>query len=127
MRIGPRFSNLVLQTLLTCIKKVPKTSKVVVIATTSNATVLESLELMDAFNVTLSVPLLGAAEVHEVLRELGVANSADVGPMISTVTAVSGIPIKKLMLVVAMSIQADKTIHPGRFAATLSETGLLAN
>lgn len=28
VRIGPRFSNLVLQTLLTCVKKQPRTSKV---------------------------------------------------------------------------------------------------
>ena len=37
VRIGPRFSNVVLQTLLTCVKKVPKKSKVVVMATTSSA------------------------------------------------------------------------------------------
>ena len=44
-RIGPRFSNVVLQTLLTCIKKVPKSSKLVVLATTSSTSTLEQLEL----------------------------------------------------------------------------------
>merc|ERR1719263_2214648 len=73
VRIGPRFSNLVLQTLLTCIKKVPKLGKLVVVATTSSINVLESLELLDAFNVNLNVPTLGAAEAMQVLKELGVS------------------------------------------------------
>ena len=124
VRIGPRFSNLVLQTLLTCVKKVPRTSKLVIIATSSSAAVLESLELLDAFNVTLSVPTLGKGEAQEVLRQLGVGNRADLQPLLDQVT--TGIPIKKLMLVVEMSIQPDKNIHPGRFGAVLAETGLLA-
>ena len=45
VRIGPRFSNIVLQTLLTCVKKVPRTAKLIVLATSSSAQTLESLEL----------------------------------------------------------------------------------
>merc|ERR1719440_2458228 len=68
VRIGPRFSNIVLQTLLTCIKKVPRTSKLVVLATTSSAATLEQLELIDAFNVTYSMPALGHTEALATLR-----------------------------------------------------------
>ena len=36
-----------------------------------------------------------------------------------------GIPIKKLLLVVDMTLTDGKVLHPARFAATLSEAGLL--
>ena len=123
VRIGPRFSNVVLQTLITCVKRTPKTSKLVIVATSSSAKTLESLELLDAFNVSLHVPSLGTAEALQVLRELGVANIADIEPTLRTVT--KSIPIKKLMLVVEMSLTEGKHVHPARFASTLQETGLL--
>ena len=58
-----------------------------------------------------------------VLRELGIANIAQIEPTLRSVS--KGIPIKKLMLVVEMALADGKNIHPGRFAATLQETGLL--
>ena len=126
VRIGPRFSNVVLQTLLTCIKRVPRTSKLVVVATTSSASTIEQLELLDAFNVSFNVPTLGPTEAMQVLREYGVSNAAEVEPTLRTVT--KGIPMKKLMLVLEMALTdggKSKTLHPGRFAATLQEAGLL--
>jgi len=123
VRIGPRFSNVVLQTLLTCIKKVPRKTKLIILATTSSAQTLESLELLDAFNVTLHVPALGHAEAITVLKELGITNISDVEPTLRTVS--KGIPVKKLMLVVEMALEKSGALHPGRFATTLQETGLL--
>jgi hypothetical protein len=58
-----------------------------------------------------------------VLREAGVTNVPAVEPTLRTVS--KGIPIKKLMLVLEMAIEPSKALHPGRFAATLQETGLL--
>ena len=116
--IGPRFSNVVLQTILTCVKRTPKTSKLVVVATTSSAATLEQLELLDAFNVSFNVPCLAHAEAMAVLREYGVSNASEVEPTLRTVS--KGIPMKKLMLVVEMSIAEGKSLHPGRFAATQS-------
>ena len=43
VRIGPRFSNVVLQTLLVCIKKVPQKGKLVILATAASAAILERL------------------------------------------------------------------------------------
>jgi len=103
VRIGPRFSNVVLQTLLTCIKKVPRSSKLVVLATTSSAATLEQLELTDAFNVTYTMPSLGHDEALATLRELGVSNLPALEPTLRTVS--KGIPIKKLLLVAEMSAQ----------------------
>ena len=59
----------------------------------------------------------------QVLSELGVRNAHDVSAVLSTISV--GIPIKKLMLVVEMSMLPDKSLHPGRFTSTLHETGLL--
>jgi vesicle-fusing ATPase len=113
----------VLQTLITCIKKVPKKSKLIVLATTSSLATLESLELLDAFNVTLHVPSLGTIEAIKVLKELGIGNISDIEPVLRTVT--KGIPIKKLMLVIEMSLEKGAVLDPERFEKTLQETGLL--
>ena len=116
-------SSIVLQTLLTCVKRVPKSSKLVVLATTSSAQTLEQLELIDAFNVTYSMQPLGHTEALTVLRELGITNVPAVEPTLRTVS--KGIPIKKLMLVVDVAMTEGNALHPGRFASVLQETGLL--
>jgi len=125
VRIGPRFSNLVLQTILTCLKKKPKeeSHKLVIIATSSSTATLEQLELLDAFNVKLQVPLLGHNEVNEVMRLLRVSNYQEVEPVVRTLSR--GIPIKKLLLVVEMSLLADRRLDPARFTTTMQDTGLL--
>lgn len=123
VRIGPRFSNLLLQTLHTCIKRVPRKSKLIIIATASSASTLESLELLDAFNMSYRVNALGPDEALNVLREAGVTNVAEVEPILRKVE--KGIPIKKLMLVLDVASEANKALHPARFAQTLQETGLL--
>ena len=123
VRIGPRFSNIVLQTLLTCIKRAPKSSKLVVLATTSSAQTLEQLELIDAFNVTYPMHPLKPDEVLATLKELSISNIAAVEPTLRTVT--KGVPIKKLMLVCDVALGEGNALHPGRFASVLQETGLL--
>ena len=57
------------------------------------------------------------------LKELGITNISDVEPTLRTVS--KGIPVKKLMLVVEMALEKSGALHPGRFATTLQETGLL--
>ena len=84
VRIGPRFSNLVLQTLLTCLKKQPKSGKLTILATSSSIAVLEQLEMRDAFNVSFHVPTLQKAEALTVLSAMGAANIAQVEPRLHT-------------------------------------------
>ena len=126
-RIGPRFSNTVLQTLLTCIKRPPakKRAKLLVLATTSSVDVLDSLELLDAFNVKLSVPPLDASCVTRVLSHLRIANAAQLQPILGSVSCPPGIPVKKLLLIIEMSLAADGTVDPTRFAETLQRSGIL--
>ncbi|KAJ1480788.1 P-loop containing nucleoside triphosphate hydrolase protein [Baffinella frigidus] len=70
VKIGPRFSNDMLQILLVLIQKAPpKGHRLLVIGTTSNMAVLEALELagpQGVFNSTISVPLLNQDEASEV-------------------------------------------------------------
>jgi vesicle-fusing ATPase len=123
VRIGPRFSNLVLQTLLTCLKKQPKTGKLVILGTSSNVSVLESLEMLEAFNVTFNVPTLAKSEALTVLRHLGAKRIESVDSCLNAVS--KGIPIKKLLLVAEMSMDAERSLDPARFTTTMQSAGLL--
>ncbi|KAL1523361.1 hypothetical protein AB1Y20_018305 [Prymnesium parvum] len=124
VRIGPRFSNLVLQTLLTCLKKQPKTGKLVILATSSSLAVLEQLEMLDAFNMSYHVPTLSKAEALTVLKALGAQGISAVEPCLNAVG--KGMPIKKLVLVAEMSVDESRTLDPVRFATTMQSAGLLS-
>ncbi|KAG6554896.1 hypothetical protein Mapa_003480 [Marchantia paleacea] len=70
VNIGPRFSNLILQTLLVLIKRVPpKGRKLLVIGTTSMRSVMESMDVVSAFNVAVHVPMLNHEDIRKVLFE----------------------------------------------------------
>merc|ERR1712192_260894 len=64
VRIGPRFSNPVLQALFSLLKKRPKNSdrRLLIIGTTSDKEFMQDSELFDAFNVALTVPNLSSPE-----------------------------------------------------------------
>lgn len=107
VRIGPRFSNAILQTILVSIRNVPARSKMIIIGTTSNASVLESLELLDAFNITLTVPSLKVNDVQMV------CNDPKYKPQFSSQSLQpawdhigdEGVAIKKLLMVMEMARQ----------------------
>lgn len=60
IHIGPRFSNPILQTLLVLIKKKPVNTnrKLMIIGTTSMKSILQEMEVVDCFNVSLNIPSL---------------------------------------------------------------------
>ena len=61
--IGPRYSNLTLQTLLVLLKKQPpKGKRLLIICTTSRKDVLQQMEMLSAFTDVLHVSNLGKAE-----------------------------------------------------------------
>ena len=61
--IGPRYSNLTLQTLLVLLKKQPpKGKRLLIICTTSRKDVLNQMEMLSAFTDVLHVSNLGKAE-----------------------------------------------------------------
>jgi len=60
IHVGPRFSNHLLQALLVLIKKKPphRDRKLFVLGTTSIKSILEGLDLIDCFNVNITLPML---------------------------------------------------------------------
>lgn len=104
IKIGCRFSNLVLQTILVYIKKIPpkKNRKLMIIGTTSISNVLNELEVVSSFNVKLTVPTLN--DTHEVLNVLGKFNG-DLAEKRKIAQDLSYIPIKQLLLIIDMTLQ----------------------
>jgi vesicle-fusing ATPase len=106
IKIGPRFSNLVLQTLLVYIKKIPpkkngSNNKLLIIGTTSIPERLEDLELTNAFNVRITINNLKKEDVMNVLNNYE-GNHSDKEKITSLVGEV---PIKQLLLMLEMSKQ----------------------
>lgn len=103
IKIGPRFSNVVLQTLLVYIKKLPpyKNRKLFIIGTTSIPERLEDLELVSTFNVKINVPTLDSADVLTILQNYE-GSSSDKKQIASLV---HNVPIKILLLMLDMTKQ----------------------
>ena len=76
IKIGPRFSNLILQTLLVYIKKLPpkKGKKMLIIGTTSSANQLDDLGIIASFDKVIHVPNLTKTEILGVLNNYDCSN-----------------------------------------------------
>ncbi|EFJ05457.1 hypothetical protein SELMODRAFT_137147 [Selaginella moellendorffii] len=104
VNIGPRFSNVILQTLFVLIKKLPpKGKKLMVIGTSSMVHVLQSMDLVGAFNVTLNAPNLEPNDVKKVLQEIRVFAPQDIDTAVRALD--QEIPIKRLLMLVEMAAQ----------------------
>ncbi|KAL5989874.1 hypothetical protein ACLOJK_010769 [Asimina triloba] len=104
--IGPRFSNLILQTLLVLIKRLPPKGKnLLVIGTTSVDGFLESVGINNAFSVTYNVPTLQKADAKKVLEQLNVFEADHLD---TAAEALNNIPIKKLYMLVEMAAQGPE-------------------
>lgn len=119
--VGPRFSNLVSQTLLVLLKRLPPKGKsILILGTTSKAEFLKSIDIVDAFSVAYNVPSLMKADVEKVLRQLNVFADRDIKRAAS---ALDDIPIKKLYMLVEMAAQGPtgtsaEAIYSGKEMST---------
>ncbi|WCJ27038.1 Vesicle-fusing ATPase [Euphorbia peplus] len=103
--IGPRFSNLISQTLMILIKRLPpKGKKLLVMGTTSEVGFLDSVGLCEAFSVTYNVPKLKTEDAKKVLKELNVFAEEDID---AAAEALNDMPIKKLYMLVEMAAQGE--------------------
>ncbi|KAI9121128.1 hypothetical protein K1719_008161 [Acacia pycnantha] len=113
--IGPRFSNLISQTLLVLLKRLPpKGKKLLVIGTTSQLIFLDSIGFCDTFSVTYHVPTLNTNDVKKVLKQLNVFDEGDVD---DAAEALNDTPIKKLYTLIEMAAQGE---HGGSAEAIYS-------
>ncbi|KAG2674447.1 hypothetical protein I3843_13G120800 [Carya illinoinensis] len=115
--IGPRFSNIISQTLLVLLKRLPpKGKKLLVIGTTSEVGFLDSVGICDAFSVTYHVPILKTDDAKKVLEQLDVFAGEDIDV---AAEALNDMPIKKLYMLIEMAAQGEhggssEAIYSGR-------------
>ncbi|GAB2229919.1 hypothetical protein Droror1_Dr00014175 [Drosera rotundifolia] len=103
--IGPRFSNLIVQTLLVLLKRLPPQGKnLLVMGTTSEVSFLDSVGLRDAFSVTYHVPTLRFEDAKKVLQQLNVFSEHEID---SAAEALNDITIKKLYMLIEMAAQGE--------------------
>lgn len=125
--VGQRFSNSVLQTLLVLLRKVPPSpARLMVVATTSIAHLLEDLQLTQAFNVTLHVSLLqNAAEYRAVMHEYASGLGASTIQSIADALQDKQIAIKQFLVILEMvrSEKPDDEITAEDFIACLQTVG----
>ncbi|ESQ38107.1 hypothetical protein EUTSA_v10028462mg [Eutrema salsugineum] len=115
--IGPRFSNIISQTLMVLLKRLPpKGKKLLVFGTTSQLTFLDSVGICESFSVTYSVPTLRTEDAKKVLKQLNVFSEDDVE---AAAEALDDMPIKKLYMLIEMAAQGEdggsaEAIYAGR-------------
>ncbi|XP_037664658.1 vesicle-fusing ATPase isoform X2 [Choloepus didactylus] len=124
--IGPRFSNLVLQALLVLLKKAPPQGrKLLIIGTTSRKDVLQEMEMLNAFSTTIHVPNIATGEqLLEALELLGNFKDKERITIAQQVKEKKvWIGIKKLLMLIEMSLQMDPEYRVRKFLALLREEG----
>ncbi|XP_065632671.1 vesicle-fusing ATPase-like [Quercus suber] len=103
--IGPRFSNIISQTLLVLLKRLPpKGKKLMVIGTTSEVGFLDSIGFCDNFSVIYNVPTLKTSDAKKVLEQLNVFANEDID---TAAESLNDMPIKKLYMLIEMAAQGE--------------------
>lgn len=104
--IGPRFSNLISQTLLVLIKRLPPKGKnMLVIGTTSEVDFLNSVGISNAFSITYHIPTLKTDDAKKVLEQLNVFAKEDED---AAAEALNDMPIKKVYMLIEMAAQGER-------------------
>jgi len=122
VNIGPRFSNQILQALMVLVKKVPTKAdhKILVIGTTSQASVLKDLDLLNCFNVIVNMPVL--SESNELLSVLSKFKSEPV-ELAKIAKSIPKITIKKLLMLIDMTTQGGQSLTYENFITCYDECG----
>ncbi|XP_058262622.1 N-ethylmaleimide-sensitive factor b [Hemibagrus wyckioides] len=128
--IGPRFSNSVLQALLVLLKKAPpRGRKLLILGTTSRKDVLQEMGMLDAFSTTIHIPNISRGEhLMEALELLG-GFQEDERAQIAKEVKGKGVwlGIKKLQMLIEMSLQMPHEYRVKKFLALLTEEGALGS
>uniref|UniRef100_A0A7S2CV29 Vesicle-fusing ATPase n=1 Tax=Florenciella parvula TaxID=236787 RepID=A0A7S2CV29_9STRA len=117
--LGPRFSNMVLQTLLVLLKKAPpKNKRLFIVGTTSIAHLLEDLQLVSTFHLSINVAKLqNKDECRAVLQEVVQMPLADLDAVCAEIT--KPLAVKQLLMLAEMARSEDDTIAATRFMECL--------
>ena len=114
IRVGPRFSNLLLQTLRVFIKKLPpkKGKKMLIIGTTSCASQLEDLDIVQDFDRRIHIPNLTKSEILNVLKNYQ-CHEEDREKIANLV---QNLPIKQLCFLIDRALQKNPVLQYKAFA-----------
>ncbi|KAI9761566.1 MAG: transport between ER and Golgi ATPase protein [Chaenotheca gracillima] len=123
--IGPRFSNAVLQALMVLLRKQPpKGRRLLILATTTERSVMQQLDLFDSFDTHMAVPNVNShTELAHIMRESSAfANDQDRSRALAALEATTGtqdvgVGIKKILMGIETARQDDDMC--GRFAAVI--------
>lgn len=127
VRIGPRFSNLMLQALFALLKKSPPKAgrRLLIVASTSDPQFMEESELSRVFSVRLPMPVIEeTAHVKAVLERLP-GFTAPVVEEICVALAGRRVGIRQLFLVAEMAVTRQKPVTKEVFMECLSHAGAL--
>ncbi|MCJ1390373.1 transport between ER and Golgi ATPase protein [Xylographa bjoerkii] len=121
--IGPRFDNSVLQNLMVLLKKQPpKGRRLLIIATTSERSVLQQLDLFTSFDSDIAVPNVGSYdELSHILKQSDASINPDraVNELRQmTGSEKVGVGIKKILLGIETAKQDQD--RPARFANVMA-------
>ncbi|RXN05693.1 vesicle-fusing ATPase-like protein [Labeo rohita] len=122
--IGPRFSNLVLQALLVLLKKPPpRGRKLLILGTTSRKDVLQEMGMLDSFSTTIHIPNISEGEhLMEALELLGGFQEEERATIAKQVKGrAMWLGIKKLQMLIEMSLQMPPEYRVNKFLALLRE------
>ena len=122
--IGPRFDNAVLQAMMVLLKKQPPIGRrLLILATTSERSVLQQLDLFTSFDSDISVPNIGAyEELRYILDHCGGFPDAEraLSELQQTTQSDSvNVGIKKVLLGIESAKQYEDV--PGSFASVMAK------
>ena len=122
VNIGPRFSNHILQAILVLTKKLPRNPnhRLMVIGTTSQSSIMKDLEVLQAFNVIIDLPMLDRSK--EILQVLSKFNG-NPSSMEKISTIIPRISIKKLLMLIDMASQDTGEVDFERFSQSYEDVG----
>ena len=114
IKIGPRFSHLLLQTLTVYIKKLPpkKGKKMLIIGTTSMPEQMDDLGLVECFDRRIKIPNLTKNEIMNVLKNYQ-CNGDDREKIANLV---QNLPIKQLCFLIDRAMQKSPVLQYKYFA-----------
>ncbi|GAW80788.1 N-ethylmaleimide-sensitive fusion protein [Plasmodium gonderi] len=131
-RIGPRFSNSILQAIMVLIKKKPKkeNQKILIICTTSEYQFMRDVGLIKNFFVNIEVPLLNSStSIRNVLQNRNENYhdfpDSEIEQVLSS-NVIKSIAIKNLLMVIDMASEAsnDRNITSDIFLKTFNDCGI---
>lgn len=115
IKIGPRFSNLLVQTISVFTKKIPpkKGKKMIIIGTTSMLPNLEELGIVESFERIIHIPNLNKEEILTVLRSYNCEkeDAEKIANLVQNTT------IKQLCFLIDRALQKNKKLVYENFAS----------